>query len=87
MEPTIKSGQEIEFEELVNQTVSVGDIVLSKHPFKKKIIIVKRVKSISRKKLFFLQGDNPLSSFSSDSRSFGPVSKQFLIGISKAYNN
>ena len=79
MEPTFKNGDKLIFEKIMNSTnVGINDIVLCSHPFKK-IKIVKRVKSIDDD-LYYLKGDNPNVLDSSDSRTFGPLKINQIIG-------
>ena len=79
MEPTLKNGDKLIFEKIMNSTnVEIDDIVLCSHPFKK-IKIVKRVKSIDDD-LYYLKGDNPNVLDSSDSRTFGPLKINQIIG-------
>jgi len=79
MEPTFKNGDKLIFEKIMNSTnVEIDDIVLCSHPFKK-IKIIKRVKSI-KNGLYFLKGDNPNILDTSDSRTFGPIKINQIIG-------
>tara|TARA_Y200000002_G_scaffold361101_1_gene346898 strand:+ start:139 stop:393 length:255 start_codon:yes stop_codon:yes gene_type:complete len=79
MEPTLKNGDKLIFEKIMNSTnVEIDDIVLCSHPFKK-IKIIKRVKSM-KNGLYFLKGDNPNILDTSDSRTFGPLKINQIIG-------
>ena len=79
MEPTFKNGDKLIFEKIMNSTnVEIDDIVLCSHPFKK-IKIIKRVKSM-KNGLYFLKGDNPNILDTSDSRTFGPLKINQIIG-------
>ena len=79
MEPTFKNGDKLIFEKIMNsKNVRIDDIVLCSHPFKK-IKIIKRVKSI-KNGLYFLKGDNPNILDTSDSRTFGPLKINQIIG-------
>ena len=80
MEPTLCDGDNVIFEEFQDQRLEVGDVVLCQHPFNSKNI-VKRIKSITKSNKLYLRGDNPL--YSSDSRSFGPLSFSKIIGLHK----
>lgn len=57
---------------------SVGDIVILRHPREPRREIIKRIASISESGEYFVEGDN--RGESQDSRSFGYVSKEFIIG-------
>jgi len=78
MLPGLKSGDGI----LINPDARIveGDIVLAKHPFKKSIIILKRLAEIDQNGNYFLVGDNPSSLESSDSRTFGAISAKHILG-------
>tara|TARA_B100001113_G_scaffold308435_1_gene270588 strand:- start:367 stop:615 length:249 start_codon:yes stop_codon:yes gene_type:complete len=81
MEPSIQDGEKVVFEKFIQQKISIGNVVLCSHPFMKKRVIVKRVKEVLDNHMIVIQGDNPL--YSSDSRSFGPIEINKIIGILK----
>lgn len=56
----------------------IGDVVLARHPFKKSVRIIKRIREISPDGKYFLVGDNLPES--TDSRTFGAVPLKCLIG-------
>lgn len=58
--------------------ISVGDIVVAKHPIEQNSELVKRVESISKQGNYFLVGDNLANS--NDSRHFGAVAKEYIKG-------
>lgn len=76
MLPLLKNGDEI----LLNPHAKIGvnDIVLAKHPYKKDVTSVKRVKNIEKGDRFFLIGDNPDES--TDSRQYGLIEKNQILG-------
>ncbi|HLA94930.1 MAG TPA: nickel-type superoxide dismutase maturation protease [Pyrinomonadaceae bacterium] len=76
MEPTLKSGDRV----LVDPKAPIrpGDIVLTDHPFKSSIRLIKRLVSIEADGRIFLAGDNAAES--SDSRIFGVISRKHLVG-------
>ena len=79
MEPTFKNGDKLTFKKIMSDTnIGIDDIVLCSHPFKK-LKIVKRVKSIDSG-FYFLEGDNPNVLDTSDSRTFGPLKINQIIG-------
>ena len=78
MSPTFEDGDKIQFLALTDYHLKIGDIVLARHPFQKKLNIVKRIKEIKNRSLYFLEGDNIEIGSSSDSHSFGLVSKKIL---------
>ena len=76
MLPDLKNGDGI----LINPDAQIvaGDILLAKHPFKKSVVILKRLAEIDENGNYFLVGDNP--SESSDSRTFGAISAKHILG-------
>ena len=75
MLPTLKSGDAV----LVDKraTVKIRDLVLAEHPYKSSVKLVKRVGDISSDG-YVLSGDNATES--TDSRAFGAVSIESIIG-------
>ena len=86
MWPTLKPGQVIEcesFDTVTNEIGSLVDqIIVFNHPWKKEVVVVKRVESIQDRKLFVV-GDNPDPTESQDSHNYGPISPELLIGVIK----
>jgi nickel-type superoxide dismutase maturation protease len=76
MLPTLKHGEEVLVK--FGKTFQVGDIVFAKHPYKQSAKMIKRIEKISTSGKLFLIGDNP--SESTDSRSFGEISAEEIIG-------
>ena len=80
MLPLLQPGDEV----LVNRRAywrslpSVKDVVVISHPLQPDIRLLKRVISIRQSGACFVQGDN--SSHSTDSRSFGWVEPQHILG-------
>jgi nickel-type superoxide dismutase maturation protease len=62
----------------LGSAASAGDIVLAQHPYKRSVKILKRVKSVSPDGRFTLAGDDLLQS--TDSRTFGSVSVEYILG-------
>ena len=56
----------------------IGDIVVAWHPFQANLRLVKRVTSVLADGRCLLRGDNPAES--TDSRSFGDVALQNIVG-------
>jgi nickel-type superoxide dismutase maturation protease len=81
MWPTFSDGEKIMASEVSKEKLTIGDIVVSKHPFKSEVIIVKRINRILADNRLFLQGDNPDPLASEDSHNFGPVKNNLIIGI------
>ena len=76
MLPALKPGDCV----FINPYVSLeaGDIVLARHPFRQDVHIVKRLREITPDGAYFLVGDNLPES--TDSRSFGAISKKDIVG-------
>ncbi len=75
MLPLLRSGDEV----LVKptKTLSVGDIVICRHPIQSDITLIKKIASIENDQVT-LAGLN--KSASSDSRSFGSIDKALIFG-------
>jgi nickel-type superoxide dismutase maturation protease len=76
MLPTLNNDDVV----LIEQTTNVvgGDIVLAQHPYKRSVKMLKRVENIDENGRFSLVGDNPDES--TDSRTFGTVSIEYIYG-------
>ncbi|MFQ6044377.1 MAG: nickel-type superoxide dismutase maturation protease [Candidatus Poribacteria bacterium] len=80
MVPLLKPGDEV----LVNPRAyrrvlpKSGDIVVARHPYRKDLRLVKRVAEVFPDGRCFIKGDNP--SESTDSRSFGTVTPEKILG-------
>ena len=79
MSPALKDGDEVTFESYRKQNIKIGDILVVNHPYSLNKKIVKRVLKIKGDSLYFLEGDNSYES--SDSRTFGYISKESIIAI------
>jgi nickel-type superoxide dismutase maturation protease len=80
MAPLLQPGDEVLIDpHAYKQTVpQVGDIVVSRHPYRMDVRLVKRITTILEDGRCLLEGDNP--SDSTDSRSFGAVAPQRILG-------
>jgi len=80
MLPLLKPGDEV----LINPRAyrraqpQPGDIVVTRHPHRPKLRLIKRVVSVTAAGSCILEGDNPLES--TDSRVFGPVTPGQILG-------
>ena len=78
MNPSLKSGQHLlAWRKVFVRNFSVGDVVVLRHPIETDREIIKRIKSISKDKMYYVEGDN--ASQSQDSRAFGYVAKKNII--------
>lgn len=76
MLPTLKDGDAVAIDPKAK--ISEGDIVLARHPYKQSVKILKRVQKIDADGRLSLIGDNPAES--TDSRTFGTVSLEYVYG-------
>jgi nickel-type superoxide dismutase maturation protease len=76
MKPTLNNDDVVLIEK--TSTVAVGDVVLAQHPYKQSVRMLKRVEKIDENGRFTLVGDNPQES--TDSRTFGTVSIEYIYG-------
>jgi nickel-type superoxide dismutase maturation protease len=81
MWPTFSDGETLTASKVSKTNLSIGDVVVSKHPLKSDVVIVKRIKEMLTDEQIFLQGDNPDPLASEDSHNFGPVNINLVIGI------
>ncbi|MDE0870206.1 MAG: hypothetical protein OSA21_07835 [Candidatus Poseidoniaceae archaeon] len=80
MWPTYPDGTEFILLSDDSTQPTVGDVVLTNHPFHSKLQIVKRIQSIDDG-LVFLVGDNPDPTASEDSHNFGRVPLDEIHGV------
>ena len=81
MSPTLQDGDEVYFDTKPRREISIDDIVLVNHPYMKQRSLVKRIKNICPDGSVFIEGDNRFCS--TDSKSFGTVNKNNILGILK----
>lgn len=80
MEPAFKSGDFVLVNKLAYNFTSPrkGDVIILKHPKEKDKFLIKRISLITNSDEYFIVGDN--KNFSQDSRHFGPIKKDLIIG-------
>lgn len=80
MLPGLAAGDEILVDKRAYRTTSpqAGDVVIARRPDRPEVEIVKRVTAVTKSGRFFLTGDNPDAS--TDSRHFGPVTVNDILG-------
>ena len=80
MLPLLNPGETILIDPKAYRHVSPtpGDIVVAQHPYRSNLRLVKRVVAEVETGRYLLAGDNPLES--TDSRSFGPVGIEQILG-------
>lgn len=80
MAPLLKPGDEL----LINPRAyrhnppNPGDIVVAQHPYRPNLRLIKRVEGGLQNGRYILKGDNPAES--SDSRAFGAVAAEQIVG-------
>jgi nickel-type superoxide dismutase maturation protease len=80
MLPMLKPGEEV----LVDPNAyrgslpHIGDIIVARHPQRPELSMIKRVEAVIQDELVVLKGDNPAES--TDSRVFGPVTREYVRG-------
>ena len=80
MLPLLKPGQEVlvDPDAYRNSLPEPGDIIVARHPGRPDLKVIKRVEAVIKNELVVLKGDNPAES--TDSRVFGPVNREHLLG-------
>lgn len=75
MEPLLKSGDRVLIKR--EKAYSEGDIVISQHPFKASVRLIKKVQKISEDRLFLVGLNQDVST---DSRVFSAIPKSQILG-------
>ena len=80
MEPKLKPGDYVLVNKLayVFQKPAKRDVIIFRHPKEKNKFLIKRIASITDSGEYFVVGDN--KNQSSDSRNFGNIKKNLIIG-------
>lgn len=76
MFPTLNAGDVVLIDKASN--LKIGDLVLADHPFRSSVRIIKRIADIATDGSLVLSGDNARES--TDSRTFGAVSIESIVG-------
>ena len=81
MYPTLAEGATvlIDTSAYQHQMPQIADVVLAQHPFQPNTKMIKRITAVTDNGRYFLQGDNPDSLASTDSRSFGAVNRAHIL--------
>lgn len=79
MWPAFPSGSLFRLVPCSSEQLSIGHVVLARHPFHSDVQIVKRIQHITKDSVF-LVGDNPDPLASEDSHNFGSVSMENILG-------
>lgn len=83
MVPTLVAGDEVmvDYRAYRQAPPQVGDVVVAQNPsLPDGNLVVKRITAVSTDGRFFLQGDNPDPTQSTDSRNYGPVPAHYIRG-------
>ncbi|MBI2005539.1 MAG: signal peptidase I [Candidatus Aenigmarchaeota archaeon] len=80
MEPAFKSGDYVIVNKLayIFRNPSKEDVIVFRHPKEKNKFLIKRISLVTNSDEYFVVGDN--KNFSQDSRHFGPIKKDLIIG-------
>ncbi|RMG07336.1 MAG: nickel-type superoxide dismutase maturation protease [Planctomycetota bacterium] len=80
MRPTLRPGEEVLVDPRAyrRRAPRAGELVLVGHPYRRDLLLVKRVAWVDATGRVFVVGDDPLES--TDSRSFGPLGRELLRG-------
>lgn len=80
MLPLLSPGDEVLIDPAAYHATppQAGDLVIAQHPLQPDVRLVKRIESVIPGPQYVLKGDNPTES--TDSRMFGTVSAQHIIG-------
>lgn len=76
MEPTLADGAQVLV--AARRTPLVGDIVVARHPFKRNVLLIKRIDAFDLDGRAHLLGDNPGAG--TDSRSLGNLPRDLIVG-------
>jgi len=81
MFPLLQPGDEVlvDVRAFEKRTPQVGDVVMVQHPTQPDLKMVKRVTAVLPDDTYQITGDNP--SASTDSRIFGPVPPEQILGL------
>ena len=79
MAPTLRAGDLVLIDHR-GAGVDVGDVAAVLHPHRPDLVIVKRVERLDDENRLVLRSDNDAAGDASDSRSFGAVSADRLVG-------
>jgi nickel-type superoxide dismutase maturation protease len=80
MSPLLQAGEEILANPRAYRRVPPrpGDLVVARHPYRTDLLLIKRVAAVLENGHCLLEGDSRLES--SDSRSFGPLPPEQILG-------
>ncbi len=80
MEPQFREGDFVIASSLsyILKLPKVGDVVVARHPSKREMVVITRIAERTCDGRYVLVGDN--ASFSTESREFGPVAQNDIIG-------
>ena len=82
MWPTLQDGETVNVNAYQGQDLSIDDIVVFYDPRNESRICIKRIKRIESNG-YFVEGDNPDPTASTDSHNYGLVHSSLLIGFKR----
>ncbi|MBE9078327.1 nickel-type superoxide dismutase maturation protease [Romeria aff. gracilis LEGE 07310] len=82
MQPTLKPGDKVFVDPSwqARQSLKPGDIAIAHHPFQPNLKLIKRVQDVFYDGSYYLVSDNASELTAQDSRKFGPVAPNLIIG-------
>ena len=82
MWPSLKDGETIQVQSYQGQSLEINDIVVFRDPRNHSRTCIKRVKRIESDG-YFVEGDNPDPTASTDSHNYGLIEPSLLIGFKR----
>jgi nickel-type superoxide dismutase maturation protease len=81
MYPALRDGDvvDVDLDAFTHRAPRPGEVVLAKHPFKRDVLLVKRVVAVGDDGRIDVRGDEPIES--EDSRGFGPLRPEAIVGL------
>jgi nickel-type superoxide dismutase maturation protease len=80
MQPTVNPGDRVLAQVGPGKPPQAGDIVIVRHPFRPSLLLIKRVQEVFCDGGFYLISDNLAEPTAQDSRSFGIVGPDLILG-------
>ena len=80
MVPTLADG-DLVFVDPRSQSIEDGAVVAARHPTRSGVRIVKRVEFTDESGHLFLRSDHDDAADAADSRTFGPIDPELLVGL------
>lgn len=87
MQPTLKPGDKVfvDLSRRAKQSLKPGDIAIAHHPFQSNLRLIKRVQEVFYDGNYYLVSNNLSDLTAQDSRKFGPVGPDLIIGRATSF--